>query len=139
MTLGQRRRYHGLASMGAVITTSRLAPERQRRRDGREGPQMTNLTSEFELVCPCCSASLVIDVGLKRVVRHSEPERQDKVELGEADRILTEEAARREAVFQQSVADERTRSDALGKRFEEALRKATDEPVTRPERDFDLD
>ena len=100
---------------------------------------MTNLTSELELVCPCCTASLVIDVGLKRVVRHSEPERQDKVELGEADRILDEEAARREAVFQQSVTDERTRSDALAKRFEEALRKATDEPGTRPERDFDLD
>ena len=50
---------------------------------------MTNLTSELELVCPCCTASLVIDVGLKRVVRHSEPERQGKVELGEADRILT--------------------------------------------------
>jgi len=123
----------------AVTTASRLVLKRQRRRDGREGSQMTNLTSELELVCPCCAASLVIDVGLKRVVRHSEPERQDKVELGEADRILDEEAARREAVFQQSVTDKRTRGDALAKRFEEALRKATDEPVTRPERDFDLD
>ena len=123
----------------AVTTASRLALKKQRRRDGREGSQMTNLTSELELVCPCCTASLVIDVGLKRVVRHSEPERQDKVELGEADRILDEEAARREAVFQQSVTNERTRGDALAKRFEEALRKATDEPVTRPERDFDLD
>ena len=123
----------------AVTTASRLALKKQRRRDGREGSQMSNLTSELELVCPCCTASLVIDVGLKRVVRHSEPERQDKVELGEADRILDEEAARREAVFQQSVTNERTRGDALAKRFEEALRKATDEPVTRPERDFDLD
>ena len=49
------------------------------------------------------------------------------------------EAARREAVFQQSVDSEKTRGDALSKRFEEALRQANDEPITRPSRDFDLD
>ena len=50
-----------------------------------------------------------------------------------------EEAARREALFAQSVNAERTRGDALSKRFEEALRQAKDEPVTRPTRGFDLD
>jgi hypothetical protein len=30
-------------------------------------------------------------------------------------------------------------SDALSKRFEEALRQAREEPITRPKRDFDLD
>ena len=49
------------------------------------------------------------------------------------------EAARREALFEDSVQNERTRGDALSKRFEEALRQAREEPVTRPKRDFDWD
>jgi hypothetical protein len=97
------------------------------------------LTSEFEATCPCCQATLVIDADLRRVVRHEEPVRGDRPELSEAQRILAEEAARREALFQQSVNAERTRGDALSKRFEEALKQARQEPITKPTRDFDLD
>ena len=82
---------------------------------------------------------LVIDLNLGRVVSHKEPERGNKPELSDAQRILAEEAARREAIFQQSVDSEKSRGDALSKRFEEALRQAKQEPVTKPMRDFDLD
>lgn len=100
---------------------------------------MAKLKSELDVVCPCCHALLVVDVNLKRVVRHDEPERTDKPQLSDAERILAEEAARREAIFQQSVDEEKTRGDALSRRFDEALREATKEPVARPPRDFDLD
>ena len=100
---------------------------------------MAKLKSELELTCPCCRALLVVDTNLGRVVSHKEPERGDKPELSEAGRILAAEAARREALFEQSVANEKTRGDALSKRFEEALKQASTEPVTRPTRDFDLD
>jgi hypothetical protein len=100
---------------------------------------MARLQSEIEVTCPCCQAALVVDTNLGRVVSHKEPERGNKPELNDAQRILTEEAARREAAFQQSVVSEKSRGDALSKRFEEALRQARDEPVTRPSRDFDLD
>ncbi len=97
------------------------------------------LNSEIEVPCPCCSATLVIDVNLRRVIRHVEPERGDKPELDHAQRILAEEAARREALFAQSFEAEKTRGDALSRRFEEALKQAGNEPVTKPTRDFDLD
>jgi hypothetical protein len=97
------------------------------------------LKSEFETVCPCCQATLVVDTNLRRIVRHQEPVRGDRPELSEAQRILAEEAARREALFQQSVAAEKTRGDALSRRFEEALKQAHQEPITKPTRDFDLD
>lgn len=100
---------------------------------------MARLTSELEVTCPCCKSTLVVDLNLGRVVEHREPERADKPELSDAHRILASEAARREAVFEQSVASEKTRGDALSKRFEEALRQAQQEPVSRPRRDFDLD
>lgn len=97
------------------------------------------LKSEFEVPCPCCSAVLVIDTNLRRVVRHEEPSRGDKPELSHAERILAEEAARREALFAQSFESEKTRGDALARRFEEALKQAGNEPITKPTRDFDLD
>jgi hypothetical protein len=100
---------------------------------------MARLKSEIEVTCPCCQSTLVIDLNLGRVVGHKEPEREDKPELDEAHRILAEQAARREAVFQQSVESEKTRGDALSKRFEEALKQARQEPITKPTRDFDLD
>ena len=100
---------------------------------------MTRLKSEIEVACPCCQSLLVIDTNLGRVISHKEPERGNKPELSDAQRILADEASRREAIFQQSVDSEKTRGDALSKRFEEALRQARDEPVTRPSRDFDLD
>ena len=100
---------------------------------------MAKLKSELELTCPCCQATLVVDVNLGRIVAHKEPERGNKPELTDAQRILAEEAARREAIFQQSVDAEKTRGDALSKRFEEALRQAREEPITKPMRDFDLD
>jgi hypothetical protein len=100
---------------------------------------MAKLKSELEVRCPCCAATLVIDINLGRVVSHHEPERGDKPELSDAHRILAQEAARRDALFEQSVEAEKTRDDALARRFEEALRQAKDEPVTRPLRGFDLD
>jgi hypothetical protein len=100
---------------------------------------MPKLKSEIEVVCPCCQATLVIDTNLGRVVAHNEPDRGNKPELSEAHRILADEAAKREALFQQSVDSEKTRGDALSRRFEEALRQAKQEPITKPTRDFDLD
>lgn len=100
---------------------------------------MTTLGSELEVTCPCCGASLVVDTNLSRVVSHREPERTDKPKLDEAARILAADAARRDALFEQSVKAEEGRGDALDRRFEEALRQAKQEPITRPERDFDLD
>jgi len=100
---------------------------------------MARLKSEIEVVCPCCHTTLVVDTNLGRVVSHVESESGDKPELSEAQRIVAEQAARREAMFQQSVESEKTRGDALSRRFEEALKQAKQEPITRPTRDFDLD
>jgi hypothetical protein len=100
---------------------------------------MAKLKSELTVTCPCCQAELVVDTNLGRVVSHKVRERGDKPELTEASRILAAEAARREALFEQSFQNEKTRDDALSRRFEEALKQASTEPVVKPTRDFDLD
>ena len=100
---------------------------------------MTRLKSEIDVICPHCQTKMVVDTNLGRVVSHSEPESGPKPELNDAQRIVAAQADRREALFQQSVNSEKTRGDALSRRFEEALRQAKDEPITKPTRDFDLD
>jgi hypothetical protein len=100
---------------------------------------MSKLKSEFETSCPCCHSTLVIDTNLRRVVRHTEPERADKPELDRAHDILRAEEQKREQRFAESWLNESTKGDALSKRFEEALKQANKEPITKPQRDFDLD
>lgn len=100
---------------------------------------MSRLASEIEVTCPCCESTLVIDANLRRVVSHQPPVREDLPELSEAQKLLDEAKARREAVFRRSVADEKSRGDVLSKRFDEALERAREEPVAKPLRDFDLD
>jgi hypothetical protein len=90
---------------------------------------MAKLTSERELTCPCCSAVLTVDLNLGRIVSHEAPPNPNR----------PEQAARRDALFEQSFQNEKNKGDALSKRFEEALREAKKEPVTKPLRGFDLD
>jgi hypothetical protein len=100
---------------------------------------MAKLQSEFTVECPCCGAQLVVDPHLRRVTDHTAPERGDKPNLDHAQRILAEEKARRESLFEQSVQQERSRGDVLSKRFEEALKQAQQEPITKPKTNFDWD
>jgi hypothetical protein len=100
---------------------------------------MAKLKSELELTCPCCGTMLVVDTNLGRIISHHEPERGDKPELNQAQRILADAEARREALFEQSMQAEKGRDDALSRRFEEALKQASQEPISKPVRDFDLD
>jgi hypothetical protein len=100
---------------------------------------MARLKSELEVTCPCCQAVLVIDTNLGRVIEHRDPPNPNRPELSDAQRILAEAEARRNALFEQSVQEHKTRGDALSKRFEEALKEAKKEPISKPLRGFDLD
>ena len=100
---------------------------------------MPKLTSERELTCPCCGAVLIVDLNLGRIVRHDDPPNPNRPELNEAQKILAEQAARRDALFEQSVQHEKDKGDRLSRRFEEALKDAQKEPASRPLRGFDLD
>ncbi|MEZ5292569.1 MAG: hypothetical protein R2745_15920 [Vicinamibacterales bacterium] len=100
---------------------------------------MAKLRSEREVTCPCCGSVLVIDMNLGRVVSHTAPSSGHEAVLDDAHRVLQEQARRRDALFEESVQSERSRGDALSRRFEEALEQAKQEPITKPIRGFDLD
>ena len=100
---------------------------------------MSKLESERELACPCCGAILTVDLNLGRIISHDAPPNPDKPELDNAQKILAEQAARRDAIFEQSFQNEKNKGDALAKRFEEALKEAHKEPAKKILRNFDLD
>jgi len=96
--------------------------------------------SEIELDCPCCGTRLKIDVALGKVVWHGpQPRKAESPDIDQSAQLLEKERARREALFRRSAEDEKSKSDLLEKKFEEALKKSRNEPVVRPARDFDLD
>ncbi len=94
----------------------------------------------IEVACPCCGAALKIDRALGKIISHQAPARPSNApDLDQARQLLEDQARRRDALFEKSADGEKVKGQLLDRKFEEALKKSKDEPVTRPLRDFDLD
>jgi hypothetical protein len=94
----------------------------------------------FDVVCPSCQAKLRVDPGLRAVLSHEPPPEPRSVkDLGEAVKGLKSEAAQRQARFEESLKAEKGKKDLLDRKFQDALKRAKGEPITRPVRDIDLD
>ena len=93
-----------------------------------------------EVTCPCCQAKLSVDPELAVVLTHVAPPRAaPNVDITDADRILRDQAQKREDKFRESWEAEKKKEDVLTRKFEEALKKAKDAPAEKPIRDIDLD
>ena len=70
---------------------------------------------------------------------HEAPPAAPKADMGEALKALREGKSRREDVFRQSLSVEKNKSDVLKKKFDEAVRKAKENPdAALPPREIDL-
>jgi hypothetical protein len=98
-------------------------------------------TNDIQISCPCCGARLTIDPQLRQVIAHEPPAVQHGAspDLDRAAALLREQAAKREALFNQSAQEVKTKSQLLERKFEDALGKSKESPITRPTRDIDLD
>ena len=97
-------------------------------------------TSPIEVTCPCCQSKLTVDPELSVVLSHvSSPKPAPDVDINDAARILAEQARKREDKFRDSWEAESKKEDVLNRKFEEALKKAKDQPTEKPMRDFDLE
>jgi hypothetical protein len=98
-------------------------------------------TPAFELACPHCNANLKIDPDTKAVIAHTPPVAPKTFnDFEEAARSMREQEGRKESIFRQSVEAQKHQADLLEKKFQEALKKAKEQPESGPRiRDFDLD
>ena len=93
----------------------------------------------IEVKCPCCEALLTVDTQLGVVLSHvARVKPAPDVDISDAARILADQARKREDKFRDSWEAESKKEDVLNRKFEEALKKAKDQPVEKPLRDFDL-
>ncbi len=101
---------------------------------------MPKKAASVEVTCPCCRAKLTVDPQLAVVLSHEAPPKAaPDVDISDAARILQEQARKREDKFRESWDAEQKKEDVLARKFEEGLKKAKDQPIEKPVRDFDLD
>ena|SRR5437762_4907942 len=94
----------------------------------------------INVICPCCEATLTIDPALAAVLGHKLPAKPPIVaHLKDAVEHVKQEAARRDEKYQQLAEAEKNRGKVLDRKFQELLKKAQEEPVTKPIKDIDLD
>ncbi len=95
----------------------------------------------FEVACPHCKAVLKVDPETRAVIAHTAPI-QPKMfgDLDAAAKAMHEQDGRRESLFRQSVEAEKNKASLLEKKFQEAVKRAKEQPDTgKPVRDIDLD
>ena len=95
----------------------------------------------FEIFCPDCGTSLKVDPVTRAIIAHTPAPRKRMFEdFADAAKAAREADARRDSIFAQSVDAHKHKDDLMAKRFEEAVKKAKEKPMTeRPLREFDLD
>jgi hypothetical protein len=97
-------------------------------------------TNTIQVVCPCCSATLTINPSVPAVLNHKLPAKPQLIaELKSAAQFVKEEATRRDEKYQQIAEAEKNKSKVLEAKFQELLKKAKEEPVTKPLKDIDID
>jgi arginine utilization protein RocB len=96
--------------------------------------------STIQVNCPCCSATLTVDPSLPAVLNHKLPAKPQLIaELKDAAKMVKDEATRRDEKYQQIAEAEKNKSKVLEAKFQELLKKAKEEPITKPLKDIDLD
>jgi len=99
-----------------------------------------NESSNIIVTCPCCDAILTIDPALPAVLDHKLPARPQVVaQMKDVGKHLQQEANRRDEKYQQLAEAEKNKSKVLEAKFQELLKKAKEEPITKPLKDIDLD
>jgi hypothetical protein len=117
-----------------------MAPGKRVHRKTTEATMSQKPLEPFTVACPCCQAKLRVDPQLRAVLSFEPPPEERRIkDLSEGVKGLKDEAVQRQAKFEESLKAQKTKKNLLDKKFQEALKKAKDEPITKPTRDIDLD
>ena len=96
------------------------------------------MAKNFEIICPCCEASIVIDRISGQVLLHKAKERKSGGSLESMVAGLESQKSEMEKKFEREIASQKDRSRLLEEKFREALERAekSDKPLVNP---MDLD
>src|SRR5687768_2072479 len=92
----------------------------------------------FHIECPCCRAALSVDPATGAVLSHKAPA-GPKADMAQALKDLEAGKGRRADLFDRQLEAEKNKKDILKKKFEEAVRRAEEDPsAAPPPREIDL-
>jgi hypothetical protein len=98
------------------------------------------MSDTFEVACPCCNNTLIIDAESLAVLAHREAPKKPLIEdLTSAVNQLKGEAQRRSEVFSKSFDEHLKGATLREKKFDELLKQAKEKPDQKPVRAFDFD
>lgn len=98
--------------------------------------------NRLTLKCPDCGSGLVVDATTGEVLFHKKPKEPiaGGKDLDSLFKGMDEDKARAEDLFEREVAAYKDRDRLLSEKFDEALRRAEEEPdEDKPMRPMDLD
>ena len=96
------------------------------------------MAKNFEVICPCCEATIVIDRLTGEVLLHKAKEKRTGGSLESMVAGLETQKSEMEKRFEREMASQKDRSHILEEKFKEAMERAekSDKPVVNP---MDLD
>jgi hypothetical protein len=96
------------------------------------------MAKNFEIICPCCEAAIVVDRLSGEVLLHKAKERKAGGSFESMVAGLESQKSEMEKKFEREIASQKDRSRILEEKFREAMERAekSDKPVINP---MDLD
>ena len=96
------------------------------------------MVKNFEITCPCCEATIVVDRVSGEVLLHKAKEKRAGGSLESMVAGLDAQKSEMEKKFDREIASQKDRSRILEEKFREAMERAekSDKPVINP---MDLD
>ena len=92
------------------------------------------MTTNFEITCPCCDATIVIDRSSGDVLLHKAKEKKAGGSLESMVAGLESQKSEMEKKFDREMASQKDRARLLDERFKEALQRAdqSEKPPVNP-------
>ena len=96
------------------------------------------MAANFEINCPCCDATIIIDRNSGDVLLHKVKEKRAGGSLESMVAGLESQKSEMEKKFEREIASQKDRGRILEEKFKEAMERAekSDKPVINP---MDLD
>jgi predicted nucleotide-binding protein (sugar kinase/HSP70/actin superfamily) len=95
--------------------------------------------SNFEITCPCCEATIIVDRLSGDVLLHKEKPGKSGRSFEQMVSDLAASKSEMEKKFEKGLESQRDRSRILEERFKEAMKRAENEPDKPRVNPMDLD
>ena len=97
------------------------------------------MAANLTVTCPCCGDILPVDAKTGDVLAEKRPQPKPTVSFEDALGHVRGGEARRQDIFDKAFDRTRRLDDILDKKFEEAKKKAAEDPNKKPSNPFDLE